>query len=50
MGPWLRYTTPVGAVRFDVGWRVTPMGAGEAEPPTVFGLPIAVDLAIGEAF
>ncbi|WP_437321957.1 autotransporter assembly complex protein TamA [Sorangium sp. So ce385] len=63
-GVGLRYTTPVGPLRFDVGYRVpcmqvfgkcTPGEEGwppdERTPDALFGvLPIAVNLAIGEAF
>ncbi|WP_437756582.1 autotransporter assembly complex protein TamA [Sorangium sp. So ce1389] len=63
-GVGLRYTTPVGPLRFDVGYRVpcmqvlgkcTPGEAGwppdERVPEPLFKvLPIAVNLAIGEAF
>lgn len=63
-GVGLRYTTPVGPLRFDVGYRVpcmqvfgkcTPGEEGwpedERTPNALFGvLPIAVNLAIGEAF
>ncbi|WP_437339441.1 autotransporter assembly complex protein TamA [Sorangium sp. So ce394] len=63
-GVGLRYTTPVGPLRFDVGYRVpcmqvfgecTPGEDGwppdERTPDALFGvLPIAVNLAIGEAF
>ncbi|WP_437734699.1 BamA/TamA family outer membrane protein [Sorangium sp. So ce1335] len=63
-GVGLRYTTPVGPLRFDVGYRVpclqvlgkcTPGEAGwpddERTPEALLDvLPIAVNLAIGEAF
>jgi outer membrane protein assembly factor BamA len=49
-----RYDTPVGPVRLDVGVRIP--GAqysspeDEEEPDPLFGLPIAISIAIGEAF
>jgi outer membrane protein insertion porin family/translocation and assembly module TamA len=53
----LRYGTPVGPVRLDVGYRIPGMQViGGFDPrvegvqPTVFGLPIAVAFGIGEAF
>jgi outer membrane protein assembly factor BamA len=51
----LRYGTPVGPVRLDVGYRVpglqVPPGQQvEGSPPTLFGLPIALAAGIGEAF
>ncbi|WP_438026867.1 BamA/OMP85 family outer membrane protein [Sorangium sp. So ce233] len=63
-GVGLRYTTPVGPLRFDIGYRVpclqvfgkcTPGEEGwpedERVPEALFDvLPIAVNLAIGEAF
>lgn len=63
-GVGLRYTTPVGPLRFDVGYRIpcmqvfgkcTPGEEGwpsdERTPEALFDvLPIAVNLAIGEAF
>lgn len=63
-GVGLRYTTPVGPLRFDVGYRIpclqvlgvcSPGGEGWPEDERIleplFGvLPIAVNLAIGEAF
>jgi outer membrane protein assembly factor BamA len=54
-GAGLRYHTPIGNVRFDAGYRIP--GAQqlnqtepEAEPRTVFGLPMALHLSLGEAF
>jgi outer membrane protein assembly factor BamA len=54
-GLGLRYDTPVGPVRVDVGYRVPGLQApkhapGEGVPVTTFGLPVAVSLGIGEAF
>lgn len=50
-----RYDTPVGPVRFDVGYRIP--GAqyakdehGEAIPGDFLGAPLALSIAIGEAF
>lgn len=50
-----RYSTPVGPVRFDVGYRIPGLqtlgsDAGEGLPTDIFGLPIALSLSIGEAF
>lgn len=54
-GQGARLRTPVGPVRLDVGYRIPEMqtlgsDSGEGEPTTVFGAPIAVAIAIGEAF
>jgi outer membrane protein assembly factor BamA len=54
-GPGLRYGTPVGPVRLDLGYRVPGMqtlgdDAGEGTPGTIFKVPIAVSLGIGETF
>lgn len=55
-GPGLRYGTPIGPIRLDVGYRVPGLqvlgGAGgdESEPGELWGLPIAVAFGIGEAF
>lgn len=55
----LRYVTPVGPLRFDVGFRPLylqwlghrHLPASEEQPgDTLFGLPMSIDLAIGEAF
>lgn len=50
-----RYTTPIGPIRMDIGYRIpglqAPVGAtGEGIPDEVFGLPIAVSLGIGAPF
>ncbi len=51
-----RYDTPVGPVRVDIGYRIPGaqvlggLTPDEKEPPTLFGLPIAVAVGIGEAF
>ncbi len=50
-----RYGTPVGPVRLDLGYRIPGLqtlgdDSGEGSPPTLFGAPIAVHIAIGEAF
>ncbi|XYH98912.1 autotransporter assembly complex protein TamA [Sorangium sp. So ce1128] len=63
-GVGLRYTTPVGPLRFDVGYRIPCMQVlgicsvddpnwpdDERQPGAILDvLPIAVNLAIGEAF
>lgn len=55
-GPGFRYDTPLGPLRADVGMRIPGLqvleaGVGvEGSPPTLFGLPIAIALGIGEAF
>lgn len=60
-GLGLRYATPVGPARLDVGYRIPyaqVLGAssakdfpeGEGDPGNFAGLPIAVSLGIGEAF
>lgn len=50
-----RYDTPVGPIRLDVGMRIPGMqyfddGSFEGNQPDLFGLPIAISIAIGEAF
>lgn len=59
VGFGLRYATPVGPFRVDVGYRVPcaqtietcdNVRPDEGEPGTVLGLPIAVSVAFGEAF
>lgn len=60
-GAGLRYATPIGPLRVDVGYRIPcaqvlgvcpgeAMPTDEGEPQLVLGLPIAVSIAIGEAF
>jgi outer membrane protein insertion porin family/translocation and assembly module TamA len=58
-GLGLRYATPVGPVRADVGYRIPclqvigdcgPLPTSEGNTQLILGLPIAVSLAIGEAF
>jgi outer membrane protein assembly factor BamA len=62
VGPGLRYMTPVGPFRFDVGYRLPglqqigkdelPAEEGVPEDLNLFGLrlPVAIHLALGEAF
>lgn len=57
-GSGFRLRTPVGAVRFDLGMRVPYMQhigeahlpAGEGDPSTFLGMPIALHFGLGEAF
>jgi outer membrane protein insertion porin family/translocation and assembly module TamA len=56
-GLGLRYDTPVGPVRVDVGYRIpgaqVPGGSDprlEGDPGSIFGAPVAVAFGIGEAF
>jgi outer membrane protein assembly factor BamA len=56
-GLGLRYDTPVGPVRADVGVRVPgmqvlgqPDDSLEGNPGTILGLPMAISLGIGESF
>jgi outer membrane protein insertion porin family/translocation and assembly module TamA len=52
----LRYDTPVGPVRFDLGFRIpgmqAPAGARDEGVPSkgLFNLPMAASFGIGEAF
>ena len=63
VGPGLRYLTPVGPFRLDIGYRVPGMQAigeknlstdeGGGDVDNLFGiswLPVAVNIALGEAF
>jgi outer membrane protein assembly factor BamA len=52
-GLGLRYPTPVGPVRLDLGFRVLEAIGREApqgSPPDFFGAPIALHLAVGQAY
>jgi outer membrane protein insertion porin family/translocation and assembly module TamA len=58
-GLGLRYLSPVGPLRFDVGFRPLylqwlghrHLPPSEEQPDTdIFGVPMSIDLAIGEAF
>lgn len=53
-GVGLRFGTPVGPVRLDVGYRIpglqAPESADEFTPDELFGLPIAISFGIGEPF
>ncbi len=50
----IRYATPIGPVRFDVGARIpglqAPVSNDEFVPDDLFGLPIALSFGIGEPF
>jgi outer membrane protein assembly factor BamA len=63
VGPGLRYMTPVGPLRLDIGYRVPgaqalgfrnlPTDEGGGETGTLFDiswLPVALNIALGEAF
>jgi outer membrane protein insertion porin family/translocation and assembly module TamA len=63
-GLGLRYDTPVGPIRLDVGYRIQPLqilgyssqaayGATHPEEgvaPTILGVPLAIAIGIGEAY
>jgi outer membrane protein insertion porin family/translocation and assembly module TamA len=52
-GVGLRYPTPVGPVRLDLGFRILEaLGREEPEgsPPYLFGAPLTLHLAVGQAF
>ncbi|HVZ32668.1 MAG TPA: BamA/TamA family outer membrane protein, partial [Polyangiaceae bacterium] len=52
-GLGLRYPTPIGPVRLDLGFRVLQAFGKErpqGTPPTLFGAPLTLQLAIGQAF
>ena len=50
----LRYVTPIGPVRLDVGYRIpglqAPVSPDEGTPKNILGAPIAVSFGIGESF
>ena len=56
-GSGLRYETPLGPVRLDVGYAIPglqKLGGSldpreEGLPASIFGIPVAVNIAIGEA-
>jgi outer membrane protein insertion porin family/translocation and assembly module TamA len=62
VGPGVRYESPVGPIRLDIGFRVPraqawgqkdlPLSHGppDGQQPELFGLPAAIQLAIGDAF
>ena len=57
-GSGLRYDTPVGPVRLDIGYAIPGLQRVggqldpfiEGQPATLFGLPVAVNIAVGETF
>jgi outer membrane protein insertion porin family/translocation and assembly module TamA len=53
-GVGVRYGTPIGPVRLDVGYRVpgvqAPRGSDDYSPAEIFGFPIAISIGIGEPF
>jgi len=52
-GVGLRYPTPIGPIRLDLGVRLLEvLGREEPEgsPPTLFGAPVTLHLAVGQAF
>lgn len=56
-GLGLRYDTPIGPVRVDVGFRIPgaqlPAGTdprADGDPGTLYGVPVAFSFGIGEAF
>lgn len=53
-GGGARYDTPVGPIRLDVGYRIPGLQyasrESERKPEDLLGAPIAVSIAIGEAF
>ena len=63
VGPGIRYLTPVGPLRLDIGYRVPgaqyighnalPANEGAGDVGNLFGiswLPMAINVAIGESF
>jgi outer membrane protein insertion porin family/translocation and assembly module TamA len=64
VGAGARYDTPVGPIRFDVGYRIerlqvigypddyaiNKVDPSEGIPPRIFALPLAIAVGIGEAF
>jgi outer membrane protein insertion porin family/translocation and assembly module TamA len=58
-GAGVRYDTPVGPIRLDIGYRIPGLNPDfnqlsvqetEGDPGTILGVPIAVSLGIGESF
>jgi hypothetical protein len=49
----LRYPTPIGPIRLDLGLRLLELLDGEkpqSSAPTLFGAPMTLHLAVGQAF
>jgi outer membrane protein insertion porin family/translocation and assembly module TamA len=56
-GVGVRYGTPVGPVRFDIGYRIPGLQVleddippSEGDPGEIFGIPAALNVSVGEAF
>lgn len=53
-GVGVRFSTPIGPIRFDVGYRIPGLQSADSpdeyEPDTIMGVPIAVSFGIGEPF
>jgi outer membrane protein insertion porin family/translocation and assembly module TamA len=63
-GTGARYDTPVGPIRFDIGYRIQPLQViglrnetaawlkdkTEGLPPRILGIPMAISVGIGEAY